>query len=310
LLDWVKPRVIGQGAYQIHLSSNDQRMEVVRVSTSRASEYFLIEYRHRPDSGFGSNPLSLSYNGLAVYHVLENSNQGVDPPLLKLEAADGYIAPDTQPQLNDFLYPENPTMRRPFVLRSYFGGREVLRINNLQWAHDGGLVFDIKVSPIKTTPANNLLTNPSFEQGANAYPDAWQPSAFDPSAIFTWETRQPVKEGRRSVSILAATPNDASWIQTVSGLNPEQRYELCGWIRGKNIVTGADALVGANISVIEGSTSKSLSGTFDWSQACVIFRPESTSAQLACRLGFYGSTVTGKVWCDDMTLVPLRSAFK
>jgi hypothetical protein len=146
LLGWVKPKVVSRTQRGIRLPSADGRMKVVRVSTSRAFEYFLIEYRYRPYSCFGSQ--APPYNGLAVYHVLETSKQSLDPPLVKLEAADGYIHPDSYPELEDFLYPENPNLLRPLVLRSYFGAQDVFEIDNLQWTADGRLRFDIAVSPM------------------------------------------------------------------------------------------------------------------------------------------------------------------
>ena len=55
--------------------------------------------------------------------------------------------------------------------------------------------------------------------------------------------------------------------------------------------------------------SESYSGTFDWTRTCVIFQAETSAVTAACRLGFYGSTVTGRLWCDDMSLAPLNGAF-
>lgn len=306
LLGWVKPQVISRTRRHIRLSSRDDRMQAVRVPTSHASEYFLIEYRRRPDSGFGSTA-AVPYDGLAVYHVLEGSNQGVDPPPLKLEPADGSIAPDTAPEQTDFFYPENPGIQTPAVVRSYFGDREIFRLDNLQWTQDGELAFDIKVAP-KDGLQSNLLANSSFEDGSGGLPDAWQSDSWQASAVFDWE--RIAKDGASSVSISAPTPNDARWIQTVPGLTPGQSYALCGLLRGKNIATMPDATIGANISIMGGFVrSEGRSGTFDWSESCVIFKPEETSVLAACRLGFYGSTVTGKVWCDKMTFEPVSSAF-
>lgn len=306
LLGWVKPKEIRRTTKKIHLSSANKNMAAVRVSTLRDNEYFLIEYRHRPDSGFGSAaPL---YNGLAVYHIFENSNQSNNPPLVKLEAADGYIAPDSSPELTDFLYPENFNMQRPFAVHSYYGGRKIFEIDNLHWAGDEGLVLDITLSPLDITQ-NNLLANPSFEQGSNSTPDFWQSDVFESSATLTWDGTV-AKQGNYSARILASSPNDARWIQTVSNLIPGKSYEFCGWIRGSNIVTGSSASVGANVSVMGGFVSSgSLSGSFDWTKACVTFTPENNSSTLSCRLGFYGSTVTGQMWCDNLSLEAIESAF-
>jgi hypothetical protein len=310
LLHWVTPRAINQSTPNVELRPASEYFEAVRIPTNNPSEYFLIEYRRRPDSGFGSS--APPYNGLAVYHALEGSNQGIDPPLLKLEPADGEIQPGTAPELDDFLYPENPNMQRPFVARSYSGRQEVFRVHNLRWTTAGALAFDIEILPLGEPgepDGVNLLTNPSFEEGANSLPYAWTPDAYLPTAVFNWET-QIAQQASRSVSISSDTPNDARWIQTISGLTPGETYELCGWLRGENIVTTPEAQTGANISIMGGFVgSGSLSGTFDWTQACVRFAAEADTVQAACRLGFYGSTLTGKVWCDNLTLRPVESAF-
>ena len=99
--------------------------------------------------------------------MLEGSNQWSDPPLLKLEPADGLNAPDTGPDRTDFFYPHNSRLQQPIVLRSYFGNQEVFRLNNLRRVRSGALVFDIKLAP-KVSPAN-MLANPSFESAAGGH---------------------------------------------------------------------------------------------------------------------------------------------
>jgi hypothetical protein len=307
LLGWVKPRVVSRSKRRVRFSSRDDRMQAVRIPTSHPSEYFLIEYRHRPDSGYGSTA-PVPYHGLAVYHLLEGSSQWVDPPLMKLEPADGSIAPDTAPELTDFVHPENPDMQTPVVLRSYIGDLEVASLDNVRWTRDGGLEVDIEIRSADG-PEANLLANPSFENGTGSSPDGWRTDAWDATATFGWERKKPA-DGRRSVSITASAPNDARWVQTVPDLAPGQSYALCGWLRGRNIVTAADATVGANVSVMGGFVrSESRSGTFNWAQSCVVFEPGETTLDVACRLGFYGSTVTGQLWCDAMSLMPVRRAF-
>ena len=94
------------------------------------------------------------------------------------------------------------------------------------------------------------------------------------------------------------------------GLGPDYREKL----RALRVAAGqehpAQGSVGANVSVVGGFVaSLGKTGTFDWTEFCVTFKPEEANLRVACRLGFFGSTVTGKLWCDDMTLVQLRSAF-
>ena len=78
--------------------------------------------------------------------------------------ANGAIAPSALPTLNDFLFPLNQAMQRPLVLRSYFGGHEVFRIDNLRQTGADGLNFLVQLAR-QVQPATNLLANASFEQG-------------------------------------------------------------------------------------------------------------------------------------------------
>lgn len=306
MLGWLVPDVLKRGSQNVRLSSRPDRMDALRINTSRPSEYFLIEYRRRPDSGYGS--VAPPYNGLAIYHVLEGSSQQIDPPLVKLEAADGYIEPDGFPQLNDFLSPANPDMRMPLIVRSYFDGQEVFRIDNLYMSGQNAIGFHIQTAETPS-PINNLLLNPSFETAQAGDPQAWAREAWQPTSDLAWDATVS-RTGQSSASITSTSPNDSRWLQTVTNLIPGQAYQFCGWVRGENISTGADAPVGANLSLMgQDGRSEDLTGTFDWKQLCVTFRAQQSSATLACRMGFYGSTVTGKMWCDDMTVERLRSAF-
>lgn len=309
LLGWVTPRALGPGRHRVRLRNASEHFDAVRINTGRPNEYFLIEYRQRPGSGFGSQ--APFYDGLAVYHVLENSTQWIDPPLLKLVPADGAIAPDEAPQFTDFFYPGNPGQRLPVTLRSYFAGVPVARLDNVRW--DGkDLRLDVAVLP-PLAPAlgplvlQNRLQNPSFEDGY-PLPDAWSPEAFLGTSLFELDT--PGLRSPRRATIDSPTPNDARWIQTVGGLAPGQAYEFCGSLKGEDIVTTPTAQVGANVSVMGGFTrSRSLAGNFNWTRACVVHQPVGSSDTFACRLGFYGSTVTGRLSCDRLTLYPLQSAF-
>jgi hypothetical protein len=67
--DFIKPAwAKRRNSQNVRLSSRPDRMDALRINTSRPSEYFPIEYRRRPDSGDGSVPPPFS--GLAIYHVL------------------------------------------------------------------------------------------------------------------------------------------------------------------------------------------------------------------------------------------------
>ncbi|MDF3031941.1 MAG: carbohydrate-binding, CenC-like protein [Moraxellaceae bacterium] len=314
LLGWAQPRLLGAGTHRVELRVATRSFDVVRIDTGRPGEFFLIEYRRRPDEGFSS--VAPPYDGLTVFHLQEGSNQNVDPPLMKLEPADGQINPNQAPDLTDFFYPGNPAMELPYRLHSYFAGLPVAEITNVQWAGSDRIAVDIRVLPALAPVLGNLLVrnrleNPSFERGdGSGGPAAWFPDAFFfGTSIFDWDSGTAFR-GQRSASITSPTPNDARWIQTYGNLVPGRGYQFCGRLRGRDVATTPFATIGANVSVLGGfELSRSLSGTFDWTQACVVHEAATPTATYACRLGFYGSEVRGKLWCDDMSLVPLRSAF-
>jgi hypothetical protein len=283
----------------------EQNFSAIRVDTPHPSEYFLAEYRKRPESGYGST--EVPYDGLAIYHVLEASTQQMDPPLLKLMAADGAIRADTEPRLTDFWSPENGS--GPFVARSYLGGDDLFRLENLERT-DNGLRFDVVMLGGAIAPGPDLLTNGSFEGGTGALPDGWATEAYahlDES--FDWVS-DVVHDGSKSVRLSMTQSNDARFTQQVDGLTTGTGYLLCGWVRGDNVVGDVNASIGVNVCRVgTWDHSPGPFGTFDWQQQCTAFKADAASATVGCRLGFYYSPVTGTAWCDGLSLVALGSAF-
>lgn len=303
-LGWLTPRRVTETTSGVWLPPTDNSMVAVMIAAGRPSEYFLIEYRRRPASGYGSsNP---EFNGLAIYHVLEGASMWQDPPILKLEPADGSIRPGNEPiDVNDFLSPGNPHQVRPMVLSSYFGDQEIFRIDNLAW-RDGGISFDLLITP----PApSRLLVNASFESGDSSGPEGWTRGSYAPMPQgFVWPSAV-AAEGSSSAHLAAATGNDMWWSQAVPSLVPGQTYELCGSLKGEEI-GGTEGDIGGNVCLLGGWVhSEGLVGTFDWTRRCVTFTPETPRVEVACRLGYYGSTVSGRLWCDGFTLERRRSAF-
>jgi M6 family metalloprotease-like protein len=298
-LGWLEPTVITTSTNGVFLPNAQERFAAVKIPTTRPSEYFMIEYRVRPNSGYASN--APQHDGLAVYHVLEGSNQQQNPPLLKLEPADGQITPDRGLDAADLLTPGNPA--GAFSVRSYFGGDEVFRVSNVR-RENGGMRFDISVLP---APApHNLLSNGSFESGLTS----WQGSAFIPSAATFTAVSGTTHAGQRSASIASSSANDALISQSVSGLIVGKTYALCGYVKGENIQPFDGAERGASIGIAETyNYSEAFMGTFDWKQACVTFKAETSSAAASCRLGFWGSIVSGRMWCDELSLELLNPAF-
>jgi hypothetical protein len=143
-LGWASPRVITNSSWNVQLVSADQDLDVVEVPTASAGEYFLIEYRVTPHTGYGSAAPSL--NGLIVYHVKADSNQWSNPPLLKVEPADGVLPFDSTADQTDVLTPTNVTSQSPFIARTY-AGAEVFRITGVRSGPSAAMSFDISINP-------------------------------------------------------------------------------------------------------------------------------------------------------------------
>ena len=68
----------------------------------------------------------VEYDGLIVYHVLDGSSSNQDPPIVKVEPADGSITPSSVTDPYDFLYPGNARWTPPLILYPL-------------WRRDGGV---------------------------------------------------------------------------------------------------------------------------------------------------------------------------
>jgi hypothetical protein len=174
--------------------------------------------------------------------------------------------------------------------------------------------FDVVVSP-QDISSSNLLTNPSFEEG-DGTPSSWTTSAWQGADVVFSRDDTTQRTGEWSASIENTAPNDASFEQTVGGLVLGRAYEACAYLKGEAIA-GDGAFTGGNVSVVwtdgggglQATHSDGGMGTFDFQPACTTFQAETETAVVECRLGHWSSTVTGKLWCDDLTLEPLGSAF-
>lgn len=152
----------------------------------------------------------------------------------------------------------------------------------------------------------NLLLNSGFEElDASGFPIDWM------QGMYTWDDGTTVMEtvtgtahsGSNSVRLRSFSENDARYEQVVA-CQPQTLYKLSGWARVQDVPEG----IGANLSVGEGfAMSDSLSGTSaegEWTYLEIygMTGPEQYTMTIMARLGFYGSTVTGTAWFDDLCL--------
>ena len=152
---------------------------------------------------------------------------------------------------------------------------------------------------------SSVFVNGDFEQGEGSVPYNWTTESFSGAAVFQWESGTGRNDSRCvSIEIGQDDLDDARWIQEIQ-LLPNTTYKMSGWIKGENIVL-VQGNIGANLCLMGGWIhSPSLSGTFDWTKTEVEFEtPANGIVMIGCRLGFYGSTLRGKAWFDDITITP------
>jgi hypothetical protein len=151
------------------------------------------------------------------------------------------------------------------------------------------------------------LNNGTFELGYGKTVNDWSTQLWQSSAsVMSWEP-----DGRNNThcaKIASSAQNDAAWLQYVAGLTPGKSYDVAGYIKGENVVTGN---YGASLCIMEtyatSHENQRLTGTFDWTPVQFTFTaPRSGAVTVGCRLGYYGSTATGTVWFDDITLTPVN----
>lgn len=301
-LGWLVPRVVEHTERGLVVPPANDQLAALKIPTDRPQEYFVIEYRKTPESGFGS--VGPRYDGLAVYHVLEPSTQNQNPPLLKLESVGPLLVPEAFAQPENLFYPENPDMHLPYEASSYLTGRVVFAIAGVART-EAGMSVDIQVRGGGGGAEDNLVQNPSFEDGTTA-PEGW--STYN-SAQFAWTT-ETAHTRSHSVSIASDVPADAEWRQQITGLTVGRSYLLCGWVKGEGIQRFDTMRAGGTVS-LSGSFDQASAGfgTFDWTQACLSFEASEPSMAVACRLGGFSSSASGRMWCDDLELVAENPAF-
>lgn len=153
------------------------------------------------------------------------------------------------------------------------------------------------------TAADNLLPNPSFEEGSDR-PSGWAVWAKEPTAAL-WSTAN-IRSGSRSMQVGAATHKDgARWLQEEAiRIVPGRKYRLTGWVKTE------DALGNVNIAIgwysakgwLATSRSVELNRTHDWRQLSVeaVAPPEAVCAKIN-----FGKRLPGRgsAWFDDLEFV-------
>lgn len=130
----------------------------------------------------------------------------------------------------------------------------------------------------------------------------WTFHAYDPSKSKMSRVEQP-HNGKYSVKIVNLDDNDSDLEQEVHAMGGRV-YRVSGWIKTEG-VEAQPGQIGANLCV-PGTyiRSTSLKGTQPWTRVEFYVRttPGRNSLKIACRLGYWGSTVRGTAWFDDIMI--------
>jgi len=182
--------------------------------------------------------------------------------------------------------------------------------NQPNWAPGWGWAIPVLVAAAmaqtlvaqeKTGGRENLLKNPSFEDGM----EGWDFSAWDKKGVSRIDEGE-ARGGTKSAVIENATADDSFLKQTVT-VKPNTLYRFSGVIKTENVETKN---FGATLS-LEGTfeTTKSIERSKSWTR--VEFEFDSgplATIKVGCRLGHNSSKASGKVWFDELELVELRAA--
>jgi len=151
-------------------------------------------------------------------------------------------------------------------------------------------------------PTQNLVQNPSFENGTLENPEHWIRSAWAGQANAVI-----VQEGRRNSRCAKITSEgaDAAWSQTVS-IQKWGRYRLSGWVKTENIVPKDGQGVLLNVHGMEGVQTQALTGTNDWTRLqCEFDIAGVNQIMINCLFGGWGQAA-GTAWFDDISLELLQ----
>ncbi|RYD24352.1 MAG: hypothetical protein EOP88_00470 [Verrucomicrobiaceae bacterium] len=123
----------------------------------------------------------------------------------------------------------------------------------------------------------------------------WQLTQFLNAGSFGWDL------DFRAVTFSHFSPNDSAIHKTVTGLLPNHSYRFHGWVKGAGI---SPPETGANLCQWNTWTNKSAAeATFDWKHLSVmVVTDASGSVDVACRLGFWGSTASGTASFSNLAL--------
>ncbi|WP_265445434.1 carbohydrate-binding protein CenC [Acetivibrio straminisolvens] len=146
-----------------------------------------------------------------------------------------------------------------------------------------------------------------FENGANG----WTVVSSNPGSNVQIEEGTGVY-GSKCVKISSPTvATDTAYTKTISGLTVGEKYRLTAYVKYQNVVRDPNSnywpVIGPNVCIYPTwnySSEWENLGTFypGWKKIYAEFTASTTSVDIAVRLGYTGSKVTGTAWFDNVTL--------
>lgn len=133
----------------------------------------------------------------------------------------------------------------------------------------------------------------------------WSESSYlDEGVNYSWDANGGI-HGSPCILIENQIPNDSRLVLPLD-LLPGEQYILQGWIRGEGILHHEGEQVGPNLSIYDTYSYVAEPGrNSSWTFVEMTFQYEE-GMQLACRLGHYGGTATGKAYFDDLQILQLE----
>ena len=161
--------------------------------------------------------------------------------------------------------------------------------------------FDEEVKP------KLIIINPNFEWPIdfNA-PERWsgwvKQGWIADRGIFLWDSTIG-RNNSGGLSIDAGSFSNDLYPSQQIFLDPSKIYRLSAWVKTEKVYGGA----GANICLYGTYVkSESVYGTTDWKKISLDIPPNSSTVTIACRLGFWSATSTGKAYFDDVSIEEVK----
>jgi hypothetical protein len=157
----------------------------------------------------------------------------------------------------------------------------------------------------------NLLTNPSFQQGL----DGWRIDVQKDTGNTVEVDKVELRDGRPTLKLTNVRGGDTHLFQVIT-VKPDTRYRMTAYIKTKDVSSvkresGRPTGRGALLGVKGGANSKYIDQTRPWAKMELDFESGgATEMMVGPGLGVYFDAVTGTAWFADLTLVEMGRARK